>query len=76
MVVPRDSFSNILRDLVLLRPAISEIHNFLKGFHMHDDYLLNKFSIWKGMAITSCFKKYFYILAWSSTFLEEICRHH
>ncbi|XP_019374608.1 PREDICTED: cytosolic phospholipase A2 epsilon-like [Gavialis gangeticus] len=53
VVVPRDSFSNILRDLVLLRPAISEIHNFLKGFHMHDDYLLNKFSIWKDCALDS-----------------------
>ncbi|XP_075783316.1 cytosolic phospholipase A2 epsilon isoform X2 [Pelodiscus sinensis] len=44
---PPDSLSTVFRDVVMSRPAISEIHNFLKGFQLHNNYMENEFSKWK-----------------------------
>lgn len=54
VVCPTDSFSDIFRDVATLRPAASEIHNFLKGFQMNNNYLESEFSKWKGMALAPC----------------------
>ncbi|EMP39596.1 Cytosolic phospholipase A2 epsilon [Chelonia mydas] len=48
VVSPPDSLSTVFRDVFMLRPAVSEIHNFLKGCQMHNNYLENEFSRWKG----------------------------
>ncbi|KAM9380818.1 cytosolic phospholipase A2 epsilon-like [Phaethornis superciliosus] len=53
VVCPTDSFSDIFRDVAMLRPAASEIHNFLKGFQMNNNYLESKFSKWKDCEIDS-----------------------
>nr|XP_013814780.1 PREDICTED: cytosolic phospholipase A2 epsilon [Apteryx mantelli mantelli] len=53
VVSPPDSFSNIFRDIVMLRPAASEIHNFLKGLQMNTNYLESKFSKWKDCELDS-----------------------
>uniref|UniRef100_K7GH00 Phospholipase A2 n=1 Tax=Pelodiscus sinensis TaxID=13735 RepID=K7GH00_PELSI len=42
-----NSLSTVFRDVVMSRPAISEIHNFLKGFQLHNNYMENEFSKWK-----------------------------
>ncbi|XP_042647178.1 cytosolic phospholipase A2 epsilon isoform X2 [Tyto alba] len=47
VVCPTDSFSDIFRDVAMLRPAASEIHNFLKGLQMNNSYLESEFSKWK-----------------------------
>uniref|UniRef100_A0A803W434 Phospholipase A2 n=1 Tax=Ficedula albicollis TaxID=59894 RepID=A0A803W434_FICAL len=47
VVSPPDSFSEIFRDVAMLRPAASEIHNFLKGLQINNNYLESKFSKWK-----------------------------
>ncbi|XP_038263814.1 cytosolic phospholipase A2 epsilon-like isoform X2 [Dermochelys coriacea] len=49
VVSPPDSLSTVFRDVFMLRPAVSEIHNFLKGCQMHNNYLENEFSRWKGV---------------------------
>ncbi|XP_054256209.1 cytosolic phospholipase A2 epsilon-like [Indicator indicator] len=53
VVCPTDSFSSIFRDVVMLRPAASEIHNFLKGFQMNNNYLESQFSKWKDCELDS-----------------------
>ncbi|XP_071600764.1 cytosolic phospholipase A2 epsilon-like [Heliangelus exortis] len=53
VVCPTDSFSDIFRDVAMLRPAASEIHNFLKGFQMDNNYLESKFSKWKDCEMDS-----------------------
>ncbi|KAL9849416.1 cytosolic phospholipase A2 epsilon-like isoform 3-T3 [Geothlypis trichas] len=47
VVSPPDSFSEIFRDVAMLRPAASEIHNFLKGLQINNNYLESEFSKWK-----------------------------
>ncbi|XP_034623867.1 cytosolic phospholipase A2 epsilon-like [Trachemys scripta elegans] len=47
VVSPPESLSTVFRDVLMLRPAVSEIHNFLKGCQMHNNYLENEFSRWK-----------------------------
>lgn len=51
VVCPTDSFSDVFRDVVMLRPAASEIPNFLKGLQMNNNYLESEFSKWKGTVI-------------------------
>uniref|UniRef100_A0A8C0HM58 Phospholipase A2 n=1 Tax=Buteo japonicus TaxID=224669 RepID=A0A8C0HM58_9AVES len=53
VVCPTDSFSDIFRDVATLRPAASEIHNFLKGFQMNNNYLESEFSKWKDCDLDS-----------------------
>ncbi|KAJ7403170.1 Cytosolic phospholipase A2 beta [Pitangus sulphuratus] len=53
VVCPTDSFSDIFRDVAMLRPAASEIHNFLKGFQMNNNYLESEFSKWKDCELDS-----------------------
>uniref|UniRef100_A0A8D0F582 PLA2c domain-containing protein n=1 Tax=Strix occidentalis caurina TaxID=311401 RepID=A0A8D0F582_STROC len=53
VVCPTDSFSGIFRDIAMLRPAASEIHNFLKGFQMNNNYLESEFSKWKDCELDS-----------------------
>ncbi|GAB0190412.1 cytosolic phospholipase A2 epsilon-like [Grus japonensis] len=53
VVCPTDSFSDIFRDVAMLRPAASEIHNFLKGLQMNNNYLESKFSKWKDCELDS-----------------------
>ncbi|XP_025889195.1 cytosolic phospholipase A2 epsilon-like [Nothoprocta perdicaria] len=53
LVSPPDSFSNIFRDVVMLRPAASEIHNFLKGLQMNANYLESEFAKWKDCELDS-----------------------
>ncbi|XP_010578356.1 cytosolic phospholipase A2 epsilon-like [Haliaeetus albicilla] len=53
VVCPTDSFSDIFRDVATLRPAASEIHNFLKGFQMNNNYLESEFSKWKDCELDS-----------------------
>ncbi|OPJ82972.1 cytosolic phospholipase A2 epsilon [Patagioenas fasciata monilis] len=53
VVCPTDSFSSIFRDVVMLRPAASEIPNFLKGFQMNNNYLESEFSKWKDCELDS-----------------------
>ncbi|KAM6335849.1 cytosolic phospholipase A2 epsilon-like [Podargus strigoides] len=53
VVCPTGSFSDIFRDVATLRPAASEIHNFLKGFQMNNNYLESEFSKWKDCKLDS-----------------------
>ncbi|OXB72488.1 UNVERIFIED_CONTAM: hypothetical protein H355_002759 [Colinus virginianus] len=53
VVRPTDSFSDIFRDVVTLRPAASEIPNFLKGLQMNNNYLESEFSKWKDCELDS-----------------------
>ncbi|XP_064920631.1 cytosolic phospholipase A2 epsilon isoform X1 [Columba livia] len=53
VVCPTDSFSSIFRDVVMLRPAASDIPNFLKGFQMNNNYLESEFSKWKDCELDS-----------------------
>ncbi|KAM6068267.1 cytosolic phospholipase A2 epsilon-like [Theristicus caerulescens] len=53
VVCPTDSFSDIFRDVAMLRPAASEIHNFLKGLQMNNNYLESEFSKWKDCELDS-----------------------
>eukprot|EP00076_Gallus_gallus_P021537 XP_015142601.1 cytosolic phospholipase A2 epsilon [Gallus gallus] len=53
VVCPTDSFSDIFRDVVTLRPAASEIRNFLKGLQMNNNYLESEFSKWKDCELDS-----------------------
>ncbi|XP_066044191.1 cytosolic phospholipase A2 epsilon-like isoform X1 [Chamaea fasciata] len=53
VVSPPDSFSEIFRDVVMLRPAASEIHNFLKGLQINNNYLESEFSKWKDCELDS-----------------------
>ncbi|XP_048804180.1 cytosolic phospholipase A2 epsilon-like isoform X2 [Lagopus muta] len=53
VVCPTDSFSDIFRDVVTLRPAASEIPNFLKGLQMNNNYLESEFSKWKDCELDS-----------------------
>ncbi|XP_074961739.1 cytosolic phospholipase A2 epsilon-like [Phalacrocorax aristotelis] len=53
VVCPTDSFSNIFRDVAMVRPAASEIHNFLKGLQMNNNYLESEFSKWKDCELDS-----------------------
>ncbi|KAJ7413476.1 phospholipase A2 group IVE [Willisornis vidua] len=53
VVCPTDSFSEIFRDAAMLRPAASEIHNFLKGLQMNNNYLESEFSRWKDCELDS-----------------------
>ncbi|XP_010011293.1 PREDICTED: cytosolic phospholipase A2 epsilon-like [Nestor notabilis] len=53
VVCPTDSFSDIFRDVVMLRPAASEIPNFLKGLQMNNNYLESEFSKWKDCELDS-----------------------
>uniref|UniRef100_A0A8C3KER9 PLA2c domain-containing protein n=1 Tax=Calidris pygmaea TaxID=425635 RepID=A0A8C3KER9_9CHAR len=53
VVCPTDSFSDIFRDIAMLRPAASEIHNFLKGLQMNNNYLESEFSKWKDCELDS-----------------------
>lgn len=55
VVCPTDSFSSIFRDVVMLRPAASDIPNFLNGFQMNNNYLESEFSKWKGMTVAPWF---------------------
>uniref|UniRef100_A0A8B9ISA6 PLA2c domain-containing protein n=1 Tax=Amazona collaria TaxID=241587 RepID=A0A8B9ISA6_9PSIT len=53
VVCPTDSFSDVFRDVVMLRPAASEIPNFLKGLQMNNNYLESEFSKWKDCELDS-----------------------
>uniref|UniRef100_A0A8C2TRB4 Phospholipase A2 n=1 Tax=Coturnix japonica TaxID=93934 RepID=A0A8C2TRB4_COTJA len=53
VVCPTDSFSDIFRDVVTLRPAASDILNFLKGLQMNNNYLESEFSKWKDCQLDS-----------------------
>ncbi|PKU38609.1 cytosolic phospholipase a2 epsilon-like [Limosa lapponica baueri] len=53
VVRPTDSFSDIFRDIAMLRPAASEICNFLKGLQMNNNYLESEFSKWKDCELDS-----------------------
>uniref|UniRef100_A0A8C3QSE7 Phospholipase A2 n=1 Tax=Cyanoderma ruficeps TaxID=181631 RepID=A0A8C3QSE7_9PASS len=53
VVSPPDSFSEIFRDVAMLRPAASEIHNFLKGLQINNNYLESEFSKWKDCELDS-----------------------
>ncbi|OWK62667.1 Cytosolic phospholipase A2 epsilon [Lonchura striata] len=53
VVCPPDSFSEIFRDVAMLRPAASEIHNFLKGLQINNNYLESEFSKWKDCELDS-----------------------
>uniref|UniRef100_A0A8C4ULP5 Phospholipase A2 n=1 Tax=Falco tinnunculus TaxID=100819 RepID=A0A8C4ULP5_FALTI len=53
VVCPPDSFSDVFRDVAMLRPAASEIHNFLKGLQMNNNYLESEFSKWKDCELDS-----------------------
>lgn len=49
MFTPAGPFSNALRDVLTDRLSVAQYHNFLKGFHVHNDYLGNEnFCRWKG----------------------------
>uniref|UniRef100_A0A8C8SX99 Phospholipase A2 n=1 Tax=Pelusios castaneus TaxID=367368 RepID=A0A8C8SX99_9SAUR len=50
---PPDCLSTVFRDVLMCRPAVSEIHNFLKGCQMHNNYLENEFSKWKDCELDS-----------------------
>ncbi|KAM9239207.1 cytosolic phospholipase A2 epsilon-like [Leptosomus discolor] len=53
VVCPTDSFSDIFRNVAMSRPAASEIHNFLKGLQMNNNYIESKFSKWKDCELDS-----------------------
>ncbi|XP_042315988.1 cytosolic phospholipase A2 epsilon-like [Sceloporus undulatus] len=44
---PPESLASIFQDIIMWRPAISVVPNFLRGCSMNDKYLESKFSKWK-----------------------------
>ncbi|XP_015264098.1 PREDICTED: cytosolic phospholipase A2 epsilon-like [Gekko japonicus] len=53
-VCSQGQLSKILREVLTGRPTIAEYPSFLRGFHMHDEYLENKqFSTWKDSVLDS-----------------------
>lgn len=49
MQYPTDSLAGIFQDVIMWRPAVSVVPNFLKGCPMHNNYLRSEFSKWKGI---------------------------
>ncbi|XP_028579530.2 cytosolic phospholipase A2 epsilon-like [Podarcis muralis] len=47
MQYPPDSLANAFQNLIMWRPAVSVIPNFLRGCPMHNEYLESEFSKWK-----------------------------
>ncbi|XP_020649361.3 cytosolic phospholipase A2 epsilon isoform X1 [Pogona vitticeps] len=50
---PPDSLASIFQDIIMWRPAVSVIPNFLRGCPMHNKYLESKFSEWKDCDLDS-----------------------
>uniref|UniRef100_A0ABM5FAA9 Cytosolic phospholipase A2 epsilon-like isoform X1 n=1 Tax=Pogona vitticeps TaxID=103695 RepID=A0ABM5FAA9_9SAUR len=54
LFIPSGTLSNVLRDVVTLRPVLSHFHNFMKGLQLNNKYLENdRFRIWKDTVIDS-----------------------
>lgn len=57
MQYPPHSLANVFQDVIMWRPAVSVVPNFLKGCPMHNDYITSGFSKWKGTAKASLFNE-------------------
>ncbi|KAJ6667278.1 hypothetical protein lerEdw1_017256 [Lerista edwardsae] len=44
---PPHSLANVFQNVIMWRPAVSVVPNFLKGCPMHNDYIRSGFSKWK-----------------------------
>ncbi|KAJ7344799.1 hypothetical protein JRQ81_000749 [Phrynocephalus forsythii] len=54
LFIPGGTLSDVLRDVVTLRPVLSHYHNFMKGLQLNNKYLENdRFCIWKDTVIDS-----------------------
>ncbi|XP_061467321.1 cytosolic phospholipase A2 epsilon-like isoform X2 [Rhineura floridana] len=53
MQYPLDSLANVFQDVIMWRPAVSVVPNFLRGCPMHDEYLQSEFSMWKDCDLDS-----------------------
>ncbi|XP_066471465.1 cytosolic phospholipase A2 epsilon-like [Tiliqua scincoides] len=47
MQYPQGSLASVFQDVIMWRPAVSVVPNFLKGCPMHDNYIRSEFSKWK-----------------------------
>ncbi|XP_053142490.1 cytosolic phospholipase A2 epsilon-like isoform X3 [Hemicordylus capensis] len=50
---PPDSLASVFQDIVMWRPAVTVVPNFLKGCSMHNNYLESEFSKWKDCDLDS-----------------------
>ncbi|XP_006034144.1 cytosolic phospholipase A2 epsilon-like [Alligator sinensis] len=54
MFTPAGCLSNAIRGFLTDRFSVAQHHNFLKGFHLHNDYLMNdNFCRWKDTVLDS-----------------------
>ncbi|XP_025032436.1 cytosolic phospholipase A2 epsilon-like [Python bivittatus] len=54
LFIPSGSVTNVLRDVITLRPVVSQFHNFMKGLQLNNKYLENnRFSTWKDTVLDS-----------------------
>ncbi|XP_053169257.1 cytosolic phospholipase A2 epsilon-like [Hemicordylus capensis] len=54
LFIPSGTLTDLLRDVVTLRPVVSQYHNFMRGLQMNNKYLENaRFCIWKDTVLDS-----------------------
>uniref|UniRef100_A0ACB8G4F3 Uncharacterized protein n=1 Tax=Sphaerodactylus townsendi TaxID=933632 RepID=A0ACB8G4F3_9SAUR len=54
LFIPSGSLTKMLRDVVTMRPVVSQYHNFMKGLQIHNKYLENdEFCTWKDTVLDS-----------------------
>ncbi|XP_060118340.1 cytosolic phospholipase A2 epsilon-like [Heteronotia binoei] len=53
MESPPDSLASIFQDIIMWRPAVTQVPNFLKGCPMHNKYLESQLAQWKDCDLDS-----------------------
>ncbi|KAH0620647.1 hypothetical protein JD844_021313 [Phrynosoma platyrhinos] len=54
LYVPSGTLTNVLRDVITLRPVLAHYYNFMKGLHLNNKYLENdSFRTWKDTVLDS-----------------------
>ncbi|XP_054825906.1 cytosolic phospholipase A2 epsilon-like [Eublepharis macularius] len=53
MQSPPDSLASIFQDIIMWRPAVTQVSNFLKGCPMHNRYLESELAKWKDCDLDS-----------------------
>uniref|UniRef100_A0ACB8G484 Uncharacterized protein n=1 Tax=Sphaerodactylus townsendi TaxID=933632 RepID=A0ACB8G484_9SAUR len=53
METPPDSLASTFQDIIMWRPAVTKVPNFLKGCLMHNEYLESPFAKWKDCDLDS-----------------------
>lgn len=63
LFIPNGSVSDVIRDVVTVRPVVACYPNFIKGLQLNNKYLENNsFSMWKGNRDKFSFFRYREIL--------------